>query len=63
MNRHSRSLAVSMLSFALTVLVACWAINRAVQFLLAVWPVVLTVMLFSAALPLLWRYFHSRDYW
>ena len=58
-----RSLAASLLSLALTVLAACWAINWAAHLLLAVWPVVLVATALVVVVPVTWRYFQSRDFW
>ena len=58
-----RSLAASLLSLALTVLAACWAINWAAHLLLAVWPVALVATVLVVVAPVAWRYFQSRDFW
>lgn len=57
------SWASSLLSLALTVLAACWAINWAAHLLVEVWPVVACVLLLAGLAPIAWRYFQARDFW
>lgn len=63
MNQHPRSWAASLLSFALTVLAACWAINWAAELLLAVWPVLLGGACVVGGVTAGATYWRNRDRW
>ena len=63
MNHHPRSLAASLLGFALTVLAASMALNWAACLLLEVWPVLLVAAVVALVLAGAFSYWRRRDRW
>jgi xanthine/uracil permease len=58
-----RSGASSIVSFALAVLLACWAVNWAARLLMAVWPVLVGTIACLALARAVIRFYWQRDRW